>query len=233
MPAPAFELDRRAAEALRDGVPAGGEWKAASWTLTHGGRRLLVKDLRYAAAGYRRCGGRFILRHEAKIYQRLAGCGFVPGFHGWLDGDAFVLELVEAGASSRVPRDQLVPSFYEELEAAVAEMHARGVVHLDLRHRSNILITTEGHPVLIDFESSLYVGRGWFGRWLGLPLLAWVDRSAIHKLRLRSTHDVVRDADRKRYSRFLWLRKLWMFGRIWPPRLPGRRKRDELARTRS
>jgi serine/threonine protein kinase len=67
------------------------------------------------------------------------------------------------------------------LEAALAEMHRRGVVHLDLRNRTNVLSDEAGRPVLIDFGSALvFTPGGWSARWL-LPLFASFDRRALAK----------------------------------------------------
>ncbi|HKK51684.1 MAG TPA: serine/threonine protein kinase, partial [Myxococcota bacterium] len=75
--------------------------------------------------------------------------------------------------------------FLVELEESIREMHRRGVVHLDLRHRSNVLACAEGHPVLLDFASALRLDpERWPARWL-LRLLASVDRRALEKWRVR------------------------------------------------
>ena len=72
--------------------------------------------------------------------------------------------------------------YYRGLEA---EMHRRGVVHLDLRHRSNILAGEDGHPVLIDFASALRfdASKPW-GR-AACAALGTIDRRALDKWRVR------------------------------------------------
>jgi serine/threonine protein kinase len=66
-------------------------------------------------------------------------------------------------------------------------MHRRGVVHLDLRHRSNILAGRDGRPILLDFASALRFDRStWWGR-VGVVLLGSVDRRALRKWRVRLT----------------------------------------------
>jgi serine/threonine protein kinase len=75
----------------------------------------------------------------------------------------------------------LPTGFVAALDAAVREMHRRGVAHLDLRHRTNILMDEAGCPVLIDFASAVcFRPNGLGARWL-LPLFAWVDRRAVRK----------------------------------------------------
>ena len=98
---------------------------------------------------------------------------------------AFALEYRPGLPVSRSHAERFPPSFAAELESAIRGLHARGVVHLDLRHRSNVLAGDDGRPVLIDFGSALHLRPGgWLGRWL-LPALASFDRRALTKWRRR------------------------------------------------
>lgn len=73
----------------------------------------------------------------------------------------------------------------DELHSAVRAMHRRGVVHLDLRHRSNVLADPQGHPVLIDFGSPLYFKPGGLLSKTLAPLLARIDLRALNKWQVR------------------------------------------------
>ena len=64
-------------------------------------------------------------------------------------------------------------------------MHARGVAHLDLRHRSNVMVDEQGRPVLIDFASAVCFRPGSLLARLLLPRLASVDLGALQKWRER------------------------------------------------
>ena len=66
--------------------------------------------------------------------------------------------------------------FVRELESIVSEMHRRGVVHLDLKHLSNLMVSSEGRPVVLDFASALHFSQRWFGGRLMVRLLGEVDR---------------------------------------------------------
>ena len=84
--------------------------------------------------------------------------------------------MLGRGLAGRLPA-----GFVDELRQSVAAMHARGVVHLDLRHRSNVLAGDDGHPVLLDFASALRLRpRGRLARWL-----AALDRRALRKWETR------------------------------------------------
>ena len=74
-----------------------------------------------------------------------------------------------------------------DLEQVIGEIHRRGLVHLDLRHRSNVLAGHDGRPVVIDFASSLSFDVSTRpGRW-ALELFATIDRRALRKWRIRLT----------------------------------------------
>ena len=86
---------------------------------------------------------------------------------------------------SRSLAGQLPAGFVEQLEGAIDEMHRRGVVHLDLRHRSNVLAGEDGRPVVIDFNSALIFDLSTRRGRLGLRLFAGFDRRALRKWRSR------------------------------------------------
>ena len=88
-----------------------------------------------------------------------------------------VSEVLERGAP---------PGLLEALERAVAGLHRRGVFHLDLRHRSNVLVGPGSEPVLIDFASAVCLRPGGLlDSTLG-RLLARIDGHALRKWRRRA-----------------------------------------------
>jgi len=152
-----------------------------------GDRQVVVKDFSPRARWLRTTWGRWSLRRELRAYRALAGLDCVPRPLGRLDALAFVVEYRPGRRMSRRLAGELPPGFPARLEAAVRDMHARGVVHLDLRHRSNVLVDAHGDPVLIDFASAICLRPD---RWLGRLLLGWlapIDRRAVAKWRQRLT----------------------------------------------
>jgi predicted Ser/Thr protein kinase len=150
-----------------------------------GGLEIVVKD--FAPRGWfvRSVLGRFLHAREARAYRALDGHPAVPRFFGYLDPWALLVEYRPGQRMSRRLASDLPPGFLTELEAALREMHARGVAHLDLRHRTNVMIDPEGHPVLIDFASAVCFRPGSLGARVLLPIFAWVDRLALRKWRDR------------------------------------------------
>ena len=98
------------------------------------------------------------------------------------------------------------------MHACVEDLHALGIVHLDLRSRRNILISNFGQPFLIDFGNALYIGRGWLSRRILVPAIAWIDDSAIAKFRSR---DLDRTSSPRRNAIDMIRRIIWPWPRMW------------------
>lgn len=155
------------------------------YVIDAGDRLAVVKDFAPRAAWVRATIGRWITSREIRAYQLLAGHPAVPVFLGRIDALAFAVEYRPGRRMSRRLQAELAPGFIARLADAVREMHARGVVHLDLRHRSNVLVDASEQPVLIDFASAVMLSpRGLLARWL-LPRLARLDWDAVEKWRQR------------------------------------------------
>ena len=147
--------------------------------------RLVVKDFAGKSPWVRAVLARWLCRREQRAYRALDELRAVPRHLGEVDGFAFALEYRPGQPLSRALVGEIPPDFVGELRSVVEAMHARGVVHLDLRHYNNILAGEDGHPVLLDFASSLCLEpRGRLGRWL-LPCLTWIDRLALRKWEMR------------------------------------------------
>jgi hypothetical protein len=159
--------------------PAAGLSAAVLLVETPAGRAV-VKD--WAGGGrLRRLLGPRLARREARIYAALADHPCVPRYLGRVDRHAFAVEHRPGRRISRRHPQVFSPAFAAALEQAVRGLHARGVAHLDLRHRSNVRADLEGRPVLIDFGASLRVRPGGLAaRWL-LPWAARLDLRALRK----------------------------------------------------
>ncbi len=139
----------------------------------------VIKDFSPCRALVRCSLGIFMVRRELRALERLQG---VPG----IAADPFRLSPF-ALAYRHIPGITLkearrtgtvTPEFFKQLEDTVQRMHGRGIVHLDIRYMRNILITPEGAPALLDFQSSLVLDR--IPRFLHRPLQA-IDLSGVYK----------------------------------------------------
>ncbi len=133
--------------------------------------------LRRVACGARLPGSgliaRYLMRREHRALCVLAGHAGTP---------ELVDDALAAGAASSdgsVPHarevllrdwvagqplhltESLALDFFDQLDALVEELHARGVCHNDLHKEQNIMVGADGYPYLIDFQlASVHERRG-------------------------------------------------------------------------
>ena len=174
-----------------------------------GSRALMVKDVAKKRFLFRWTLGVWLIQKEWGIYCRLRGIQGIPKPIERIDRFAFVMEFVHGRSINR--GEPLPPSFFSGLGQILREIHRRGVVHLDLRHKGNILVSEDGAPVLIDFNSSFYLGeRGLLHRFL-FPILRWVDQGGFLKLKQRASPELMTPEELSFLKRFNRIRKLWIF----------------------
>jgi serine/threonine protein kinase len=166
--------------ARRERLSEGGPRNPDVWRIEWRGTPMVVKDFSPRGALVRATLGRFITSREARAWRLLdEHVSAVPRFYGQIDELAFAVEYRPGPYLSRAT--EVNAEFVPRLERAVREMHACGIVHLDLKHRDNVLRGVDGRPVLIDFGSALvFKPGGWIAKLL-MPALAAIDRSAVRK----------------------------------------------------
>jgi hypothetical protein len=54
-------------------------------------------------------------------------------------------------------------NFFPELLTTLAAMHRRGLAHVDMNKKENVIVGADGRPHLIDFQISFRPPRGWLG----------------------------------------------------------------------
>ncbi len=171
------------------------------------GRRAVVKDFLPCPWFLRWTYGRLLTAREARAYERLRGVEGVPEFLGRIDAFAFGVAWVPGQDLATCPKGSLGPEVFDRLAATVREMHARGVLHLDLRQRRNVLVECSRIPRVIDFSAGFTVDPGTRrGRFL-LRLLRPVDESGVLKFKRRYLPDSLtaeETARLKRLSRWRW-----------------------------
>jgi hypothetical protein len=170
-------LARRTLLALRSGSSSGPD----VLLVEADGGRAVVKDVSSLPRWLRLTLGRWLLRREERAHLALADHPAVPRLLGRLDADAIVIEHRAGSRFSRRRPWTFGAAFAAQLERDVAAMHARGVVHGDLAHRSNLLADPSGRPVLIDFDAAVCFRPGGPGARFLLPWLAAWDRRAVRK----------------------------------------------------
>jgi serine/threonine protein kinase len=184
------------------GKPDLNQVKVEGWSL-------MVKDVRRKNFFLRWTLGLWLIHKEWKIYSRLTGMKGIPQPVGRIDRFAFAMEFIPGRP---ILRGELLPSsFFSDLERVLREVHDRGVVHLDLRHKGNILVSENGEPFLIDFNSSFAFKEKRFLRRYLFPLLRWVDYGGLLKLKKRISPSSMTPEELAFLNRFDRLRRLWIF----------------------
>ncbi len=190
---------------------------------------MVVKDVLPQHPWFRYLVGRRVLRREEKVLGVVGDLPHVPALLGRVDGDAILQQFMAGSPMVRgAVSEELVLRVCQKLREQVAALHARGVVHLDLRQYRNILVDERGTPSIIDFESAFLLGRTWWGRGLH-RFLTRLDRAAILKLQARFGYETLTEEQRARFRRQEWLSNLWIFHRFGPLvrwLLGRRRQRD-------
>lgn len=110
--------------------------------------------------------GRTLLREYA-AYRRMEGLTGVPRCHGLVGGHYLVLEYVE-GTPYREAIWSDRERWFEEFLELLRSIHARGVSHGDLKSKSNILVTADDRPCVIDFGTAFVRKAGFhpINNWL-------------------------------------------------------------------
>lgn len=174
----------------------------------HKGVRLVAKDYRACTALYRWTVGRWNLAREEAALRRLDGLDGIPRLVGRVDRWILVMTWLRGRDLGKVRRYRQSTEFYDKLAALVDAMHARGVVHLDLRQRRNILFRPDGpRPAVLDFGSALCLRPGTMLH----RTLARIDRSGVLKYKRRAQPDSLSAEEARALRKIEKRRKLWPF----------------------
>ncbi len=162
-----------------------------------GGRRLVLKEsiLRLPPGVRVPALAALLARHEADLYERLAGIPGIPRLVSRPSPDSFLREFVE-GTTVREART-LPPGFFGSLEEVLRAVHARGVAYVDLAKEENVIAGADGRAWLVDFQVS--VAREGALR----PLVGLLQREDLYhlsKMRLRRAPAEATAEDRRRVA---------------------------------
>ncbi len=186
-----------------------GKWGNADIILVEKNNIMwVVKDFGLRPPAIAKTWGRFLVRREYHAFCRLAGMDGIPSHPFLLDPNALGYRYIP-GIPLREAKNKKIPAgFFPALEELVSRMHERGIVHLDARNMRNIILTNQGKPALIDFQSSVDLEKvppGLHG------LLKEIDLSGVYKVWARLQPCTLDDNRRKRLHELERIRKLWVF----------------------
>ena len=184
---------------LRD---KGGFLSPVVSVVDHDGKPAVLKDYRAKNAVTRGLLAPALVKREFSVLRHLEGIPGIPRAYAVVEKRALLIEYIEGKTINKFKAGELPDRVYARLVDLVRAMHARGVVHLDLRQRKNILIAGE-QPWLIDFANAMK-GK------LTAKLRA-IDESALIKFKERNWPHLMTDADREALRSHKFLRKFWIF----------------------
>jgi hypothetical protein len=188
----------------------GGWGKADILLLESPSRKAIVKDFSRKLLPVR-WYGRWQIRREASIYRKLSGIQGVPRYFGRIGKNAMAIEYVEGERISHWRRRELPPELFTRLWRLIEAIHARGIVHIDLRKRDNILISPSGEVFIIDFNASFRFDPGSRGaRWF-LPALRKIDHFGFLKWKAALAPGQLSEEERHAFRRMSFLRRFWIF----------------------
>ena len=188
-----------------------GAWgKADILLIGTDNRRAIVKDFRGKILPVR-WYGRWQIRRESSIYRRLAGVWGVPRYYGRIGKNAMAIEYIEGERISHWKRRELPPALFPRLWTLIEEIHRRGIVHIDLRKRDNILVTPAGDVFIIDFNASFrFLPDSPGARWV-FPLLRKVDHFGFLKWKAALAPSQLSETEKTDFQRMTFLRRFWIF----------------------
>ncbi|MDA1113584.1 MAG: hypothetical protein O3A95_04700 [Planctomycetota bacterium] len=171
------------------------------------GRQRVVKDCA-ALPWYSRGLARFLMGRERRLMRRVEGISGFPVVREKIDRNAFSMEVLK-GSVLNADTFRLAPRrIADDLLQLVAKMHTRGVFHLDLRQRQNILLGPGLEVLVLDFGAGWApnpVARRFFGK-----LLGEVDRSAALKYLAQFSPDDLTMEEAAEVLRGIRRRKMWI-----------------------
>jgi RIO-like serine/threonine protein kinase len=167
----------------------------------------VAKDYRACTPLYRWTIGAWNLRRERSALDRLRGVDGIPEIEARVGRWVLVLTHFRGRDLGKTKKRRQTPEFFDELMRLVDTMHARGVVHLDLRQRRNVLVRPGRHPAVIDFGSSLCLSPGS----KLLRLLARIDRSGVLKYKQRANPGALTREEARMLRKVERRRSLWPF----------------------
>ena len=186
----------------------------------------VVKDFSRVNPALRWTWCLFMVKRELRVLQQLRGLRGIPSDAFRLDRFALGYRFTPGAPIGSANPQLMTPAFFEELESLVHQMHARNIVHLDMRYSRNVLVGDDGMPTLLDFQSyaRLEMVPGFLHQ-----LLKNIDLSGVYKHWNRKqpgTMGPEREALMARQTnlrRFWFLKGLAGFKPVWMRRVWWRR----------
>lgn len=173
------------------------------------GQQAILKDYSSCLSFTRIVWGKTLISNEALILKHLQGVKGIPRLIARTES-GLITEYI-AGQPLGKLKGRLQYEIIPKIESLISAIHRRGVVHLDLAQKQNILVAPDMTPYLIDFANAFYFRKRAFGFRQVFDYLCLVDRGSLLKFKNRYFPDKMTDDD-KEFLKWFWrIRRLWIF----------------------
>ena len=194
-------------------VKAGGPTKADLRLIDLGQGPLVVKDFARKARWVRWIGRAQISR-ECRAYDWLGSISGLARLVGRVDRHALALEFIEGEELARSARRiEKGPQYLERLREIVAAMHARGLAHLDLRGRENVMLDVNDELHVLDLAAAVWFRPGSLRHRLFFGWFKLADEAALLKFKRLLGVGEYTEEEQAFLRRFRFYRSLWIFNR--------------------
>jgi hypothetical protein len=99
--------------------------------------------------------GHFLRNRELKLLSLLQDIDVVPKELYPFGSNGLIYRYIEGHSLDEKP--EIPDQFFNELKHLLKLLHDKNICYMDLNKRGNILLGTDKHPHLIDFQISLYL----------------------------------------------------------------------------
>ncbi|MBI4834401.1 MAG: hypothetical protein HY811_06255 [Planctomycetes bacterium] len=175
------------------------------------GRKAVWKDYSERSFWVKDIWGKLLIRHEAQSIKRLEGIKGIPRLIKRVGEYGFLMEHIEGEPLKKFKKETLPFSVFGKMSGLVKKLHQRGVVHLDLGQKKNILLDKEYNPYFIDFANALYFRKDALGFNALFKMLSLIDYSSLLKFKHRFFPETLTEKEKRRLKWFFFSRHFWIF----------------------
>lgn len=187
-----------------------GKWGNSNIYLhEHGKSRFIVKTFAQHPSLIKNTIGRFFINREYKALKKLSSCAGTCDNIIKIDKYSLGYKYIKGQALDSFSKHNNITDkkFFIKFETIVKEMHSCGIVHLDLRTGSNIIVSEQGDPLIIDFNS--YLNLNMIPGKAFKNLLKAVDLSGVYKYWIKMSPETMEESKKTHLTAFNKMRKLW------------------------
>ena len=174
-------------------------------------KKVIWKDYSERSWWVKDTWGKLLISHESCMLKYLQGIKGIPKLIKQIDKYGFIAEYLNAESLDKFNRSMLTKDVFDNLKKAVSKMHKRGVVHLDLGQRRNIMLDKDHTPYFLDFANAFRFRQDAFGFKQFFKLLCTIDYNALLKFKHRFFPESLSDKEKKELKRFFFIRRFWIF----------------------